>query len=314
MSHPDRIPTDSTQEKTPLQEINRVFIIGAGTMGREIGLQCARHGVGVFLYDVSPLALEQVPGQLQQAAAQLEAAGRLAGGQTPAILQRIETRSDLAAAAEADLVIECVPENLALKMRVFAQVSEHCRPETILATNTSSLLPSQLASSCRYPHKLAALHFHLPVATSNVVDLMPHSGTGPGVAASLEAFARKIGQIPIHYPREYHAYIFNSIFGAMQRQALDLVIQDIATFENVDRSWMGIFKMAIGPFGMFDGIGLDSMAEVLNHWAETLNDDAGRRRVAFLKQWTDQGFLGTKTKRGFYTYPEPAYARPGFLT
>ena len=313
MSHPDPLPTASVQEKTSLQEINRVFIVGAGTMGREIGLQCARHGVHVFLYDLSPSALEQASTQLQEAAERLEDTGKLARGHAQTILQRVETRSDLLAVAEADLVIECVPENLELKKRVFAQVSEHCRPETILATNTSSLLPSQFASSCRCPQKLAALHFHLPVAISNVVDLMAHPGTEPGVIASLDAFARKIGQIPIHYAREYHAYIFNSIFGAMQRQALDLVIQDIATFENVDRSWMGIFKMPIGPFGMFDGIGLDTIMEILSHWAETLNDDAGRRRVAFLKQWTDQGWLGTKAKRGFYTYPEPAYAKPDFL-
>ena len=313
MITPDPSPTAPAQEKTPLREIHRVFIVGAGSMGREIGLQCARHGVRVSLYDVSPSILEQAPTQLRQAAELLQAGGRLEPGHTPAVLRRIETRPDLAAAAEADLVIECVPENLELKRRVFAQVSAHCRPETILATNTSSLIPSQLAASCRHPEKLAALHFHLPVATSNVVDLMPHPGTEPGVVASLDAFARKIGQIPIHYEREHHAYLFNSIFGAMQRQALDLVIQGVATFENVDRSWMGIFQMPIGPFGMFDGIGLDSLVEVLNHWAETLDDDAGRRRIAFLKRWVDQGFLGRKTNRGFYTYPEPAYARPGFL-
>ena len=313
MNH-DPLAIASPQEPTPLWKISRVLIVGAGTMGREIGLQCARHDVRVFLYDLSAPTLAQVPGQLQQAAQQLEAAGQIERGRVQAVLQQIETRSDLFAAAEADLVIECVPENLELKKRVFEQVSQRCRPETILATNTSSLIPSQLAASYRHPEKLAALHFHLPVATSNVVDLMPHPGTQSGVVASLDAFAREIGQIPIHYAREYHAYIFNSIFGAMERQAVDLVVKGIATFENVDRSWMGIFKMPIGPFGMFDGIGLDSLAEVLNHWAETLNDDAGRQRVAFLKQWTDQGFLGKKTQRGFYTYPEPAYTRPDFLT
>ena len=296
-----------------VQQIDTVLIIGAGTMGREIGLQCARYGVRVFLYDSSSPALEQASTQLQQAAQKLEATAKLAPGDTRAILQRIGMRSDLLAAAEADLVIECVPENLALKRRVFEQIGEHCRPETILATNTSSLIPSQVASSCRYPQKLAALHFHLPVAISNIVDLMPHPGTEPAVVESLDAFARKIGQIPIHYAHESHAYIFNSIFGAMQRQAIDLVIQGVATFENVDRSWMGIFRMPIGPFGMFDGIGLDSIAEILNHWAETLDDDAGRRRVAFLKGWTDQGFTGAKAQHGFYTYPDPAYARPGFL-
>ena len=142
---------------------------------------------------------------------------------------------------------------------------------------------------------------------------MPHPGTEPDVVESLEVFARKIGQIPIRYAREYHGYIFNSIFGAMERQAMDLVIQGIATIENVDRSWMGIFRMPIGPFGMFDGIGLDSLAEILNHWAEALNDDAGRQRVAFLRQYTGKGWMGRKTGHGFYTYPDPAYARPDFL-
>ena len=272
-----------------------MLIIGAGSMGREIGLQCTRHGVDVTLHDVSPNVLAE-------AAAHFRAAG-----------QPLATSTDLRAAVDADLVIECIPENLALKRRIFAQVGEHARPQTILATNTSSLLPSQLAASCPYPGRLAALHFHLPVATSNIVDLMPHPGTDPEVVASLDAFARRIGQVPIHYARESHGYIFNSIFGAMERQAMDLVINGTATFEDVDRSWMGIFRMPIGPFGMFDGIGLDSLAEVLRHWAETLDDEAGRRRVAFLQRWVDQGFLGRKSGRGFYAYPDPGYARPGFI-
>ncbi len=302
-----------SEDNASSQEIKRVWIVGAGTMACEIALQCARHLVPVRLYDAFPRVLEQVPRRLAESAQHLEQIGKIEAASAEAVLGRIETRPDLQALGEADLVIECVPENLELKRRVFEQISEHARPETILATNTSSLLPSQLAASCRQPKRLAALHFHLPVAISNIVDLMGHPGTEPSVLDSLEKFARRIGQIPIRYERESHAYIFNSIFGAMERQALDLVIQGVATFENVDRSWMGIFKMSIGPFGMFDGIGLDSLCEVLNHWAETLNDDAGRRRVAFLKRWIDAGFLGVKTKRGFYTYPEPAFAQPGFL-
>ena len=94
------------------------------------------------------------------------------------------------------------------------------------------------------------------------------------VLAALDAFAREIGQIPIHYKQEYHGYIFNSIFVAMQRQALDLVIEGVASFEDIDRSWMGIVKMPIGPFGIFDQIGLDTSAEILDHWAEALNSDS----------------------------------------
>ncbi len=287
-------PSEATMSK-PVREIRRVLIVGAGWMGREIGLQCARHGVEVTLYDVTPSALEG-------AAAHLRAAGH-----------PVETRTDLHAAGETDLVIECVPENLELKRQVFAQLSEHSRPETILATNTSSLVPSQFADSCRYPGRLAAMHFHLPVAICKIVDLMPHPGTDPDVVPSLDAFTRRIDQVPIRYAREHHGYIFNSIFGAMERQAMDLVIDGVATLEDVDRSWMGVFCTRIGPFGMFDGIGLDSLLEVIRHWAEALDDEAGRRRVEFLRRWVDQGWLGHKTGRGFYTYPNPAYKRRGFV-
>ena len=267
-----------------VQDIGRVFIVGAGTMGREIALQCARHGVRIALFDAVPAALEQASARLRAAAEYLAANGLLEGRDLPATLQRVEIVPNWSGLADADLAIECVPENLELKKQIFAQMSDHCRADAILVTNTSSLVPSQLASSCRNPARLAAFHFHLPVAICNIVDVMPHPGTAPSVVESLDRFARKIGQIPIRYGREHHAYIFNSIFGAMQRQALDLVIDGVAAFEDVDRSWMGIFKMPVGPFGMFDNIGLDTIAEILRHWAETLNDDAGRRRVAFLRQ------------------------------
>jgi 3-hydroxybutyryl-CoA dehydrogenase len=261
-----------------VQKINRILVVGAGTMGTQIAVQCASHGRLVFLYDNIRAVMEQAPARLERLAQDLAAKGLLGSSTPRETLRRIEPTTDMAAAAQAAIVIECVPENLELKKSVFEQLGRHCRPETIYVTNTSSLVPSQLSGSCRHPERMAALHFHLPVATSNVVDLMPHPGTDPGVVAALDAFAREIGKVPIHYKREYHGYIFNSIFGAMQRQALDLVIQGIASVEDIDRSWMGIYKMPIGPFGMFDRIGLDTIAELLGHWAETLNDDAGGRR------------------------------------
>jgi 3-hydroxybutyryl-CoA dehydrogenase len=129
----------------------------------------------------------------------------------------------------------------------------------------------------------------------------------------LNKFALSIGQIPIIYKKESHGYIFNALFGAMQRQALDLVIGGVASLEDVDRAWMGIFKMSIGPYGMMDQIGLDTTLRVTAHWARVLDDQAAEQRAAFLEKLTSQGFLGAKTNRGFYTYPDPAYLRPGFL-
>ena len=103
------------------------------------------------------------------------------------------------------------------------------------------------------------------------------------------------------------------MFGAMQRQALDLVIADVASIEDVDRAWMGIFKMPIGPFGMMDQIGLDTIHKITLHWANALNDPAAQKRAAFLEKLIAQGNCGTKTNRGFYIYPEPAYAQADFL-
>jgi 3-hydroxybutyryl-CoA dehydrogenase len=195
-----------------VQKINRVLVIGAGTMGTQIAVQCASHGRLVFLHDNIRAVVEQAPARLERLAQDLDAKGLLGSSSSRETLRRIEPTSDMAAAAQAAIVIECVPENLELKKSVFEQLGRHCRPETIYVTNTSSLVPSQLAGSCRHPERMAALHFHLPVATSNVVDLMPHPGTDPGVVAALDAFAREVGQVPIHYKREYHGYIFNSIF------------------------------------------------------------------------------------------------------
>jgi 3-hydroxyacyl-CoA dehydrogenase len=160
-----------------VRKIKRVFVVGAGTMGTQIALQCASHGRSVLLYDDLRAALDQAPARLERLAQDLAAKGLL-GSDTPRdTLQRIEPSTDLAAAAQVTVIIECVPEDLELKKSVFNQLGRLCPRETILVTNTSSLIPSQLAGSCLHPERLAALHFHLPVASSNVVDLMPHPGT-----------------------------------------------------------------------------------------------------------------------------------------
>src|SRR5208282_1458106 len=146
-------------------------------MGTQIAVQCANHGRLVFLYDNIRAAVEQAPARLERLAQDLAGKGLLHSSSSRDTLRRIELGIDMAVAAvQAVIVIECVPENLELKKSVFEQLGRHCRPETIYVTNTSSLVPSQLAGSCRHPERMAALHFHLPVATSNVVDLMPHPG------------------------------------------------------------------------------------------------------------------------------------------
>jgi 3-hydroxybutyryl-CoA dehydrogenase len=288
--------------------------LGPARLGKQIAVQCAGHGYNVTLYDVDSAVLNGVKDQMAGILNWLSAHSHIRPGQGASILEKIKVESDYAAAgSRADLVVECVFEEVETKREVFRVIGRHCPERTIYTTNTSSFTASMFVESCPKPARLSALHFHLPVWVSNVVDLMPHPGTDPAVVATLNRFALSIGQIPIIYKKEAHGYIFNSMFGAMQRQALDLVISDTASIEDVDRAWMGIFKMPIGPFGMMDRIGLDTIQKITAYWAKTLNDPAAERRAAFLEKLTSQGFFGAKSNRGFYTYPAPAYSQADFL-
>jgi 3-hydroxybutyryl-CoA dehydrogenase len=210
-------------------------------------------------------------------------------------------------------VIECVPDDPAVKARVFAILDALCPPRTIFATNTSMLVPSMFADASGRPDRLAALHFHLPVWSARVTDVMPHPGTDPATTALLVAFARRIGQIPIELKQESHGYVFNAIYSAINRESIALVANGVTSVEDVDRAWMAIFHMPVGPFGMLDEVGLDTVLHITAFWAAQLRDPQLERNAALLRGYVDQGFIGRKAGRGFYSYPNPAFARPGFV-
>jgi 3-hydroxybutyryl-CoA dehydrogenase len=290
--------------------IQRVLVLGAGTMGGQIALQCAVHGLDVSLYDNDPQALESGMARVRGYARHLEAAGRL----EPGALDRITPTADLAAAAAtADLVSESIPEDPALKGRAFAELNTLCPPHTIFATNSSTLLPSMFAAASGRPDRLAALHFHLPVWDANVVDVMAHAGADPAVVATLVAFARRIGQIPIVTRKESSGYVFNAMLSALNGAALELAANGVADVPDVDRAWMGIMKMPIGPFGIMDAVGLDTVWKITDFWAGATGQPQLRANADFVKDYIDRGRLGVKTRAGFYDYPNPAFSREGFL-
>jgi len=290
-----------------------VLIVGAGTMGVQVALQCAAYGVDVRLHDTDDAALRRAIDTVRGRAPELVVAGVLSEQELGDAIARVSPDPNLASAADADLVIECVPEVLALKGRVFAGLNGRCPERTIFATNTSSFVPSMFAEATGRPDRFAALHFHTTVWVSNVADVMGHPGTSAETLALLEAFARRIGQVPIVLRREHHGYVFNAMLNAVNREALTLVANDISTVEDVDRAWMGVMKMPIGPFGILDGIGLDTALDITRFWANALDDQQLRANAALLSSYVDRGARGVKTNRGFYIYPDPAYARPGFI-
>lgn len=297
-----------------MENIQRVLIVGAGTMGLQIGFQCAAHGCDVVVHDASPEALSKAPERVKAYANEIEAAGawdpaRLSGG-----LQRMAFVADLTeAASDVDLVSESVPEDPKLKGEVFARLNKLCPARTIFATNTSTLVPSQFARATGRPSQLLAFHFHTPVWASNVVDVMGHAGTSPEVVETMRAFAERIGQIPIVLAKESGGYVFNAMLSALNREALTLAANGVATPEDVDRAWMGVMKTGIGPFGIMDLVGLDTVYTITDYWARHLMVDRQlHKNAAFLKPFIEQGRLGRKSGRGIYEYPGPAFEQKGF--
>lgn len=190
-----------------IEEVKTVLVIGAGTMGSQISLQCAMHGYEVNLYDISDEMLTKGMELIQGYVNSLTGAGALTDEAAAASLQRIHPTTNTQEAAQAQIVSKSVPEDPQLKGKVFAQFNELCPPETIFTTNTSSLLPSMYAQATGRPDRFAALHFHGYVWISNVVDIMPHPGTSAETLDLIEAFARRIGQIPIRLRVESHGYV-----------------------------------------------------------------------------------------------------------
>lgn len=297
-----------------IEDVRRIAIVGAGTMGQQIGFQCAGHGYDVVVYDIDPAALESARKRIDTYAEGLEAGGAITSELRTAARERIEMTTDISTAArDADLLSEAVPEDPDLKGRVLAEFNAACPPRTVFMTNTSTLLPSQFADASGRGDRLLALHFHLPVWINNLVDVMPHPGTAPEVTPLVVAFARRIGQVPIELHREHNGYVFNSMYSALNSAAITLAQQGVASIEDIDRSWMHITKAPVGPLGALDAVGLDTVWTITDYWARQLGDPQLRANAAFLKDYVDRGDLGVKTGRGFYAYPEPAYARPGFV-
>lgn len=284
-------------------EIRKVLVVGAGTMGQQIALQCATHGFEVVLVDQSEDALEVAAARLDGLARQVADDPAFEGVDLAAAAAGIARTTEVAdAAAEVDLVSESVPEDPELKGRVFAELDRHCPERTIFATNTSSLLPSMYADATGRPDRLAALHFHQPVWSATIVDVMPHPGTSQATVETLLGFAARIGQIPIRLHRESPGYVFNAMYNALNGAAITLAANEVASIEDVDLAWTTVTKMPNGPFAMLDHVGIDTAWHITDYWARATGDAQLTRNAAFLKGYLDQGRVGAKTGKGFYDY------------
>lgn len=296
-----------------LSDIKRVLILGAGTMGQQIGFVCAMHGYEVVMYDISDEVLAKSRKRMEKLGKWFVGSGRLDEPGLRSALDRIRmTTNAQDAARDVDIISESVPEDPALKGKVFAEFNALCPERTIFTTNTSMLIPSMFADATGRPERFAALHFH-DLRMSNVVDIMPHPGTDPEVTELIHAFARSIGQIAIMLHKENYGYVFNTMLSSLFASALTLASRKVSSIEDIDRAWMGVTHMLMGPFAIMDSIGTDTVYHITNYWAQRTKDRQSVRNAEFMKKVVDEGRLGQKVKKGFYDYPNPAFSKPDFL-
>ncbi len=298
-----------------LKDVKKVLVVGAGTMGQQIAFQCAAHDYSVTIYDIAAESLEKAPQRLKEYADSLIVGGHLEPQVADLALSKITTTTNAAeAAADADLLSESVPEDPAIKGKVFKQFNKICPPRTIFTTNASMLIPSLIAKATGRPKRFLALHFHQPAWVGNVADIMPHPGTSSEVVSLVRDFAKSINQILMVLNKESYGYIFNAMYSGLTSAAMSLAANGVASIEDIDRSWMGIMKMPLGPLGMLDVVGLDTVWSITKYWGDALSDSQTLKNAFYLRhEYVDNGWLGVKSGRGFYTYPDPAYQGPTFV-
>ncbi len=296
-----------------IDDIRQVLIIGSGTMGQQIGFQCALSGYDVALYDMEQGILDNAMDRINRLANSFVSDGRLTKEAAEEVMEKIRTTIDAEdAGKKADFVSESVPEDPELKGRVFAQFNKICPAHTIFTTNTSSLIPSMFAEATGRPGRFAAFHFH-DVRFNNIVDIMPHPGTSHETLELIKAFADRIGQVAIVLQKENFGYVFNAMLMELMKSAQSLAANNVASIEDIDRAWMGVMHTQVGPFGIMDSIGLDTVWKVTDYWANILKDPQAIANAAFMKKYVDAGNVGVKTGKGFYSYPAPAFGEPGFI-
>ncbi len=285
--------------------MNKVTVIGAGAMGRQIALQCALRGLQTSLHDCSVDALLAASGLNREYLDGRIAKGKLTPAEAEAALARLYVTGDLADAARgATLVIEAIVERFEPKRELFQKLDRLCPPDVILATNSSNIRGSRLASETARPSRVLNLHFFNPALVMELVEVVVHSSVSEDVVAAAVAFCRSIGKTPVLMRKEIPGFIVNRIFRALTREALNLYEEGYATAEDIDLAVTKGLGHPMGPLALLDTTGIDvSYLARLDEFEETGAESARPNRI--LKQMYERKEWGKKTGTGFYSYPTP---------
>jgi len=281
-------------------EIQRIGVVGAGTMGHGIAQVAAGSGFQVALVDVAEEALARGLGQIRKGYARQVEKERMSEAERDAALGRIETSSELGALAGSDLVVEAVVERLEVKQRVLAELDRALAPEAILATNTSSISITKLAAATGRPDRVIGMHFMNPVPVMKLVEVIRGLETAQATYDAVEAAARAMGKTPVEV-RDAPGFVSNRVLMPMINEAIFCLYEGVGEAEAIDEVMKLGMNHPMGPLALADLIGLDVCLDILEVLYQGFRDPK-YRPCPLLVKMVDAGRLGRKSGRGFYRY------------
>ncbi len=289
---------------TRTMEIKKIGVIGAGTMGNGIAQTAALIGCDVVLRDVQDSFVERGMKNIEKFLSKSVEKGKMQAAEKDAVLGRIKGTTDMKQLKDVDFVVEAVIEDLDLKKSVFKELDELCRPETILASNTSSMSLTEIAAATKRPDKVCGMHFFNPVPLMKLVEVIRGFATSDETVAVTTALAKKMGKITVEVKKDSPGFIVNRIMIPHMLEAIKIVEEGIASIPDVDIAVKNGLNYPMGPFELMDLTGIDIAYFVTEYFYKELNKESKWVSPNLLKTMIRAGKLGRKTGAGWYDYSQ----------